>query len=244
METQDTHKGILIIRQVGHCFNVFNMGMLQNIHKDWKSVQIGTYAYTLGTYKVCSCTYMYLHSTYIIFLWPPLFLLHWDINENNQHLLDRDCLRLCNAVLHFCFFHETLLWFRRNQLLIISMYINLMMKFWSIYTMYIPVYTVIYTVHPSIYLVYTVIYNVIPPYHVHNTVYTVHVNIFCVYYLFEYNSPSFFSIHKHYLAISAHVNRCQAINCANTLLSYNYCLISTSLFIHFKRRYNLKNSCC
>ena len=34
METQDTHKNILIIRQVGNCFDVFDMGMLQNTHKD------------------------------------------------------------------------------------------------------------------------------------------------------------------------------------------------------------------
>jgi hypothetical protein len=27
METQDTHKNILIVRKVGHCFDVFDMGM-------------------------------------------------------------------------------------------------------------------------------------------------------------------------------------------------------------------------
>ena len=33
METQDTHKYILIIRKVGHSFDVFDMGMLGNAHK-------------------------------------------------------------------------------------------------------------------------------------------------------------------------------------------------------------------
>ena len=34
METQDTHKIILIIRQVDNGFDVFDMVMLQNTHKD------------------------------------------------------------------------------------------------------------------------------------------------------------------------------------------------------------------
>ena len=33
METQDTHKNILIIRKVGHSFAVYDMGMLENSHK-------------------------------------------------------------------------------------------------------------------------------------------------------------------------------------------------------------------
>jgi hypothetical protein len=33
METQDTHKDVLIIRQVGHCFDIFDMGVLKNTHK-------------------------------------------------------------------------------------------------------------------------------------------------------------------------------------------------------------------
>ena len=32
METQDIHKNILIIRKVGHSFDVFDMGMLENTH--------------------------------------------------------------------------------------------------------------------------------------------------------------------------------------------------------------------
>ena len=32
MKTQDTHKNILIIRKIGHCFDVFDMGMLENTH--------------------------------------------------------------------------------------------------------------------------------------------------------------------------------------------------------------------
>jgi hypothetical protein len=34
METQDTHKNILVIRKVGHCFDVLNVCMLQNTWKD------------------------------------------------------------------------------------------------------------------------------------------------------------------------------------------------------------------
>ena len=45
METQDTHKNILVIRKVGHCFDVFDMGMLENRHKGQISVQ--TCMYTL-----------------------------------------------------------------------------------------------------------------------------------------------------------------------------------------------------
>ena len=32
METQDTHENILVVRKVGHSFDVFNMGMLKNTH--------------------------------------------------------------------------------------------------------------------------------------------------------------------------------------------------------------------
>jgi hypothetical protein len=38
METQDTHKNILIVRKIGHSFDVFDMGMLDNTHKGLKSV--------------------------------------------------------------------------------------------------------------------------------------------------------------------------------------------------------------
>ena len=34
MKTQDTHKNIHVVRKVGHCFDVFDMGMLENTHKD------------------------------------------------------------------------------------------------------------------------------------------------------------------------------------------------------------------
>jgi hypothetical protein len=30
METQDTHENILVVRKVGHCFDVFDMGMPEN----------------------------------------------------------------------------------------------------------------------------------------------------------------------------------------------------------------------
>ena len=43
METQDTHKNILVVRKVGNCFDVFNMGMLENTHKCQKSVQVCLY---------------------------------------------------------------------------------------------------------------------------------------------------------------------------------------------------------
>ena len=33
MEKQDTHKNILIIQKVGHSFDVYYMGMLENSHK-------------------------------------------------------------------------------------------------------------------------------------------------------------------------------------------------------------------
>jgi hypothetical protein len=33
METEDTHENILVVRKVGHSFDVFNMGMLQNTYQ-------------------------------------------------------------------------------------------------------------------------------------------------------------------------------------------------------------------
>jgi hypothetical protein len=38
IESQDTHKNILVVRKVGHGFDVFDMGMLENTHTGKKSV--------------------------------------------------------------------------------------------------------------------------------------------------------------------------------------------------------------
>ena len=63
METQDTHEDILIIRQVGHGFDVFNMGMLEKNKKGGKSVHRSTYMYNTRIYKVYTSVYIYIQST-------------------------------------------------------------------------------------------------------------------------------------------------------------------------------------
>ncbi len=50
METQDTHENILVVQKVGHCFDVSNMGMLENTHM----LKINTTAHV-------HCTNVYVH---------------------------------------------------------------------------------------------------------------------------------------------------------------------------------------
>jgi hypothetical protein len=49
METQDTHKNILIIGQVGHSFDVFDMCMLENQQSGRITVRVCIYMYKTCT---------------------------------------------------------------------------------------------------------------------------------------------------------------------------------------------------
>ena len=66
MKTEDAHKYILIIRQVGHGFDVFDMGMLQNKHPDRISVQVCIYMYIHCTHMLLTCIYCIYTCIYIV----------------------------------------------------------------------------------------------------------------------------------------------------------------------------------
>ena len=66
METQDAHKYILIIRQVGHGFDVFDMGMLGHQHPGRISVQVSIYMYIHCTYMLLTCMYCIYTCIYIV----------------------------------------------------------------------------------------------------------------------------------------------------------------------------------
>ena len=66
MKTEDAHKYILIIRQVGHGFDVFDMGMLGNKHSGRISVQVSIYMYIHCTHMLVTCIYFIYTCIYIV----------------------------------------------------------------------------------------------------------------------------------------------------------------------------------
>jgi hypothetical protein len=146
---------------------------------------------------------MYLHSTCIIFLWPPLFLLRWAIHQNNQHLLDRDCLRLCRRRstegTPFCI--SVFSTKPCCDLEEISMYIDLIYLY--------HVYTCIYRYIPgtSKYILGT--YSHMRCHTTYIILYTLYMSMYAVYIIYlNITVPAFFNSQ----ALSGHISSCQQVS--------------------------------
>ncbi len=71
METQDTHKYILVVQQVAHFFYVFDMGMLENMHKGRKSVE-----QTMYTVQKKYISHMYMSVVWTCMYPKPICMYH------------------------------------------------------------------------------------------------------------------------------------------------------------------------
>ncbi len=66
MKTQDTHKNILVVWQVGHCFYVFDMGILEKHSYRLKISTTGNvrgtnvYIHSMNMYERCTDVYMHI----------------------------------------------------------------------------------------------------------------------------------------------------------------------------------------